>query len=585
MSIANVDITNSLEYFRLVTNQCIQVWNYVVNDNFVTSGNLIVNPPAPVTGLVALNVTNGLIYANGSGLFSYPNTGTTGIFTSSQLQNTSVTFGSGAGIAVGTSSSSLNTDTITITSNPIDSITNTSLYLPAAANAIQRLIGIVGGTVKTLGRFFVNVGGTGMVSYTNGQILLSNALGTVIANTIAGRPGIIVANGAGSITISANLVQGANVSITGTGALTVSQNAQPVTNTNVIGVARLIDNFNSSSTTDVATANTLNAVAKIVSQGAGAISINAHGRLYNVISWSGSTDAPISRTFTPNMSLFSFAIVTVVAQGAPGACANNGNSYIQYAVGSGGGAGASLTGIITASDIINFDDDAGGDQLTINVGTEPSKIQTPTTTGVYPASVVVGNVDIGVRGTDYIFRVEGGKTPMSTGNTIGRLLINIGISHNTIAGTGTGNTYYQVARAFSNAIYGTVLQKSSGQPGQPGVVINKGASTVDTVLVSPYVAAFAGHGGEAIWALSGAGDSIDQISTIYGGTVPWTAAGEGSGRFTDNGEDYEDRNHLDAGNGGPGALSCGYHNDGYLFKQPGGYGGGYYIRIESYTNA
>ena len=44
MPIVNVDLSNSLEFFRTVTNQCILAVNYITNNSYITTGSVRINP-------------------------------------------------------------------------------------------------------------------------------------------------------------------------------------------------------------------------------------------------------------------------------------------------------------------------------------------------------------------------------------------------------------------------------------------------------------------------------------------------------------------------------------------------------------
>ena len=72
-----------------------------------------------------------------------------------------------------------------------------------------------------------NKGGTGYASYTNGQLLIGNAAGTLTTNTLTPSTGIGITNGDGTITIAntgvTSLLAGAGISVSAaTGAVTVA---------------------------------------------------------------------------------------------------------------------------------------------------------------------------------------------------------------------------------------------------------------------------------------------------------------------------------------------------------------------------
>ena len=137
MPIVNVDLSNSLEFFRTVTNQCILAVNYITNNSYITTGSVRINPLAPVAGLISLNVANGIISGNGARIFSIPiTTGISGNFLNSQLQNTSITINSGIGIASNGFSTLGSNPVLLTTNNIIDTKSNNSTIFAASANAV-----------------------------------------------------------------------------------------------------------------------------------------------------------------------------------------------------------------------------------------------------------------------------------------------------------------------------------------------------------------------------------------------------------------------------------------------------------------
>lgn len=557
MPIANVDLTNSLEYFRMITNQCIVAWNGMTNDN-TSFARITINPPSPVSGLVSLNVANGLLSGNGAGIFSYPNTGIVGVFTNDQLQNANISFISAVGVNVGTNVASLNTGTITITSAVVDSLSNTGKYFPAAANAIPRLLSAIGTYTKTLGRFAVNVGGTGRVgtSYTNGQILLSNTAGVLEPNTIPNSTGIIVTNRAGSIQLDANIVAiNATISWSETSGITISQNTYPNASATIPGVMRITDSTANQSTITAASANSLNAVARVVASASSLGAVNAHGRLVSATTYEINSFLAGNTVWTPsNTAQIAFVVVTVCAGGGRGGGANSDNSTSNYAVGAAGGAGSTLKGIITAAQLLGFKDENGVGSLTLRYsaraagssgGTSPGE---PGTRG--------SNVQIGANGTGYIFFCEGGVPSPTI-----KLLTNVGLSANVITSG--------PARSYANTTAGTILQSSSGRPGIPGMVLHRGATGGGAPA---HVAAITGKPFIAQWERSGwPGDLNDQ--QIY--------TSNGSTKITDGSLFFGKEECY--GMGGHGALSANASASGT--GATGAEAGSGFILIEMYTNA
>lgn len=487
MPIVNVDLSNSLEFFRTITNQCISALNYITNNSYITTGSVRINPLSPVPGIFSLNVSNGLIYGNASQVFSIPFSAIPEKFLNSQLQNTAITITSGTGIE-SNGSTSLGTSTVfLVSSGLVDSVDNSSIQLAASANAVKRLLDPVNSIQKTSGRFFPNVGGTGILSYSNGQILLTNN-NSIVANTIRPNSGIVISNGAGSITVSANISQGENVIVTYSGnqAITISRSALPAATLTTPGAILLVDSVNSKSTTTGATANALNSISNFIETKKNeSATVNAYGRLIDVKVYTNDGSGG-SQTFTwqrpTPQANFAYAIVTAIAPGAGSSAANNGvpntvgsfqSSTYGVVTSVGGGAGASLMGIITAADLQAFGDDAGTNTLTIRIGKvgEGGK-----TGGLRPGNQGTngGNVTIGVKGsgdppsTAYIFHLEGGKAgPQNK-------FVSFANDANTTFGL--SSIYYGVARAFANTSFSTVLMKSSGMAGYPGMVLRFGVN-------------------------------------------------------------------------------------------------------------
>jgi hypothetical protein len=577
MPIANVDLTNSLEYFRMITNQCIVAFNYMTSNTYSVS-RLTVNP-TPSTGFVSVNVANGLIYGNGSGIFSYTNAAITGTFRNSQLQNSSMTFANGAGVFVGTVTASLNTGTITLVSNPVDSLTNTSPFLPAAANAIPRLIAAVGTVTKTQGRFFQNVGGTGVVSHSNGRIAISNGVsGQLEFAAPLGLSGMISSPLGGFVGLTANLISLGNIAFTSTGnsGITVSQNVYPDATTSTIGVIKIRDSVSGRAvTTEGASANSLNAVSNIVAVGASSGLINASGRLIlsntYEFTWSSGTDANnIWGGGIANIQTLSHIVVTVVGRGGGSTSANNNNSASVYVMGNGGGSAAAMKAIITRDQLINFRDINGAGFLTVR------KFGAGVSTGDGGNG---GNPSPGENGGDgqncqigianganpgYILFVEGGP-----GAQYLRALSNTGFCANSSA--------YRVPKAWANSQAATVIQKSAGRPGYPGMVVQRGLANG----AGPFHVV--GWGG---WPARVSGEFVSSYVNStrylydiagYDGLVSSTSAGSGLGKKNEDGL----TSVTDYGCGASASISANVGD----YDHKGSNGGEAYIRIEAYVNA
>lgn len=574
MPIANVDVTNSLDYFRMITNQCIIAFNYLTNNTYSVS-RLTVNP-SPSTGFLSVNVANGLIYGNGSGIYSYTNAAITGTFRNSQLQNSSMTFANGVGVLVGTTSASLNTGTITISSNPVDSIVNASPVLPAAANAITRLIAGIGTISKTRGRFFQNVGGTGVVSYSNGQMFISNGQsGLLEVTTPLGLNGIISNPLGGFVGFTSNLISLGNIAFTSTGnsGVTVSQNVYPTATTTSLGVIEINNTITGEAILNEAgSANSLNAVSNVIAAGVQTGVINASGRLLMVNSYSvgGLSAADASNTYWAigNVDAVSFLVVTVVAGGGGSSGANNNNSTSNYVMGCAGGSGASIKALITKDQLLNFQDEDGYGRLTIRTKNNGAEGGTgnpePGERGAEGVNVQIGVSNTG-GGLGYILFVEGGA-----GGQFTRTIANTGLSCNA--------STFRVAKAWANSQAASVLQKTAGRPGYPGMVIQRGAA--NGAGPNYHVVGWGGWPSMVQWESEVATtEVVPGLSGLY--FKSRAALGLTTGTKSSHGEISIGTMY---GVGGAGPISAN-STDGTGYDRYGSVGAPAYIRIEAYTNA
>ena len=73
------------------------------------------------------------------------------------------------------------------------------------------------GTITLAGTLDVDNGGTGQTTYTNGQLLIGNTTGNTLAKaTLTQGTGVVITNGAGTITIAGALAESTSVFVTGT---------------------------------------------------------------------------------------------------------------------------------------------------------------------------------------------------------------------------------------------------------------------------------------------------------------------------------------------------------------------------------
>lgn len=362
MPIANVDVTNSLEYFLSVTNQLITAVNYFHANNILTP-EILINPST--TGQASLNIANGLFAGNGSLITSVPTTAfTIDRMDASRLQNTIMTILTSNGISTNASSLSLGS-MAWINLVAVDSITNTRTNLPLAVNAIITLVTAMRAVAqnansRTIGSFSQNVGGLGFTTYlTDGALLIGNTIsGLLEQNTVQSGLGIEVKNLADNVSIRANIQSTANVGLTTQfgGGLRITQNGQPIATQSGLGVTQLNDTIISTTTSFAATANSLNAVSNYLAQqlltGAGT---GSNGRLLfcNVYRHATNTDpAGIAKWVAPPNVNISYLIVEVLGAGAAGGTVQanvlsvTGTSGRWAVASHGGGAGGYIKGRI-----------------------------------------------------------------------------------------------------------------------------------------------------------------------------------------------------------------------------------------------
>jgi hypothetical protein len=464
MPIANVDLTNSLEYFRMITNQAIVSWNYLTGNTYSTPGTITINPPVN-SSFISLNVANGLIYGNAAQIFSIPLSRITyGLFKNFSLQNTSIVINPGTNLTGGGTLALGNTGTLVLNVSVINSITNTRQDLALAANAVQWMLSNVSSNAARFSSGTISAanGGTGLASFANGQALIGTSGGILAANTIGANQGFIVTSQKGSIVLGANLIQGQNVTFTTTNPLTISRNTIASATTTTLGPVQLNDTINVEGITDqAATANALNAVAKLV--GSTTSVTVANGRLLSVTTYNAS--GQFVYTVPSN---FAFAIVTLVGAGCGGGSANTRNVANVLSLGTGGAGGAYLKGIITLSDIITAADDAGS----------PNTINITVGRGGAGGSATVNSPAFGTGGGDtllggsdplkWMFRANGGPSQIDYSGAIANPAVPATGQFLPLVTYGLG---VFLPPANSGARIGNTIIQSAGQIPKTGYVI------------------------------------------------------------------------------------------------------------------
>lgn len=406
MPLANVDITNSLTYTRLVLNQAIQAWNYIFEREYITPGTITINPSVD-SSVTTLNVANGLIVGNGSQIFSLSMGALTyGLLRNYSFQNTSITIVPGTNLTGGGTIQLGGPASVTLNVNPVNSTTNTRIDVALATSAVTSWLSSLSYSMArfTNGLFSNTFGGTGLSSYANGQLLVGRTEGNFFANAPAQNTGITVTRGRGSLNFAANLIQGANVTFSTSNPLSISQNVIANATTTVFGPSELNDTITAQGTvTESATANSLNAVHKLVvalnPAELGGQRINTAGRLLRTDIYT----TPGTFTWTPPSGrLYSFLVVTLVGAGAGGGYATSSNTPNAWSNPPAGSGGAYIRAIIPRSEIVTNGDGADpANSIFLTVGTGGIG-----NTGAHSTADTLSA--FGASGTDTIF---GGLTP------------------------------------------------------------------------------------------------------------------------------------------------------------------------------
>jgi hypothetical protein len=176
MALANVALTNTFDDWRTRTNQLVTAINQLTETGLTSSAILTLTGSGEV-----LNVVNGYIKANGSGLTSVPGSVITGTLKNSQLQNSTITVASVAGLKGNTVSLG---GTLVITPNISTSVSDSSTSNLASASAVKTAYDLAA-TIGTLGiqsNSSVNITGGSITGITD----LAVADGGTGASTAAG---------------------------------------------------------------------------------------------------------------------------------------------------------------------------------------------------------------------------------------------------------------------------------------------------------------------------------------------------------------------------------------------------------------
>lgn len=620
MPLANVDITNSLTYMRMIYNQCAQAWNYIFENTYRVPGTITINPSVGST-TTTLNVANGLIYGNGSLIFSLPMSALTyGLLKNYSLQNTSITIVPGTNLVGGGTIQLGGASSVTLNVNPVNSITNTRTDIALAVAAIGSFFSSLNYSMSrfTSGLVANNYGGTNVSSYTSGQLLFGRTQGDYLPNTLGQNTGITITNAPGSITISANLIQGANVTLSSTNPLTISRNTITDATTTTLGPSRLNDTVTGEfTTTQAATANSLNAVHKLISTFGpaelGGAAINTAGRLLRTDVYS----TPGTYTWTPPSGrLYSFLIVTLIGAGAGGSYATSGNVANAWSNPPSGSGGAYIKAIIPRSQIVTNGDGADpANSIFLTVGTgglgntgAHSSADTYSAFGEGGTDTIFGGLTSslwmvrangaskfvnGVAGysggtthaggpirSEHVISTASGR--WNTNSTEGHMtangvLIRVSGQNNMLIGNGSGFT-----PAAPGIRTGTSMIESLGEISKPAIILNYsvsndsgGANNLTLLTSRPGRAGFVGTGRPVIYN-SGLDNSLIVSVNPFG---DFDGTGFSSRRMKSG------NNAILSGEGGTSGISIGRcATVGALsFRQRGGNGGNGMIIIETYS--
>lgn len=340
--------------------------NYAIGGSFVTEGNIFLSG----TG-TALNVSNGALRGNGIFLFSMNAHALLGLANNAKLQNAFINVHTTSGVTGGANAVPLG-NTITLTVSVVDSITNTRTDMPASANSVVWAMMKANADAINASVISATVdetrGGLGKSTYAAGDILVGNtASGKLDRTTITAGAGIVTSTGNGSVTISANLIQGSGVTVTSSGnsGITISANGYQLGNTTQAGLIRLYDDADSTATDAVVTANAVNAIAARIAATSGRA--NLIGRMidkkvYTTANLAGQTGGLLEGTFYGWQKPANTNWIKVICIGGGGAGANVGNTAALTGawIGPPGSGGECMTWSGLASDV--------SDSVTVFVG-------------------------------------------------------------------------------------------------------------------------------------------------------------------------------------------------------------------------
>jgi len=362
---------NTMDQWRQTIIRITGNVNAMLETQFVTSANI--STTQSNSGYIAVNVNSGYIQANGMLLTGITNTSVVVSplgFTTAQLNSNSVIIMTGPGLSGGSLAVTNLGQTLLLTASPVDTMINTRVDLAATANIIVGAISLVSSlnvanaTQITTGVVQENFGGTGEVAFSNGTTLITNT-NQLTQTSLFANSGILLTPGAGALTLTMNIVQGANVNVavSGNGGITISMNAIANATTTTPGILSFADDFNTIDATIGVTPNAVTALySNIASTPATPSSGNSFGRLLFSNIYIGTTTPQTWYWVKP--ANLAFVIVTVIGPGGGGGSTNSSSGSANTTdlyFGLPGQAGAFQKGIITAANLFS--------NTTIHIGT------------------------------------------------------------------------------------------------------------------------------------------------------------------------------------------------------------------------
>jgi hypothetical protein len=334
---------NTMDFWRNAINGLASNINYGIANTFSTTGNI------RLTGSgITLNVVNGSIRANGTLLTSLNALAMFGVANNSRLQNTTFNVMTTAGISGGANGIALGS-IVVINVSVADSITNTRTDIPASANSVlwamqKANVDLANATLVT-STVDETRGGLGESTYSEGSILIGNSFsGKLEKTTFTPGRGIAITTANGSVTVSANLVQGSGISLSSSGnsGITVSANGYTLANSVTDGLVILTDRYDSVSTSNVATSNAVNSVSLLIKNTPG--NANLIGRMIDKRVYTtanqagGSTANGTAYTWTKPANTSWFRVICIGGGGGGGNTFNT-DTLAEACIGTPGHAG------------------------------------------------------------------------------------------------------------------------------------------------------------------------------------------------------------------------------------------------------